>query len=156
MHAAPPVRMKLAPDARWHGFVSLCAGLAAANASGWIATALRWHALAVVAVAALAALSAIALTTWALRRGEAGGGVLNWDGAVWSWAPGSTRPIVGEPRVAIDLGAWMLLRFAPIEPPARARWLALSRRQAAAAWPLWRAALFSPRPRPESAPAEPA
>ena len=156
MHAAPPVRMKLAPDARWHGFVSLCAGLAAANAWGWIATALRWPAMAVVAVAGLAAMLAIALTAWALRRGEAAGSVLNWDGAVWSWAPGSTQPIVGEPRVAIDLGAWMLLRFAPIEPPARARWLTLSRRQAAATWPLWRAVLFSPRPSPESAPAEPA
>ena len=156
MHAAPPVRMKLAPDARWHGFVSLCAGLAAANASGWIATALRWPAVAVVLVVGLAALFAIAWTAWALRRGEPGGGVLNWDGAVWSWASGSTQPIVGEPRVAIDLGAWMLLRFAPIAPPARVRWLTPSRRQAAAAWPLWRAALFAPRPRPEAVPAEPA
>jgi hypothetical protein len=156
MHAAPPVRMKLVPDARWHGFVSLCAGLAAANASGWIATALRWPAVAVAVVAGLAALFAIALTAWVLRRGDTGGGVLNWDGAVWSWASGSAQPIAGDPRVAIDLGAWMLLRFAPIEPATRVRWLALSRRQAAAAWPLWRAALFSPRPSPESAPAKPA
>ncbi len=156
MHAAPPVRMSLAPDVRWRGFVVLCAGLAAANAVAWIAAALRWPAVTGFAIAALAAMFAIAGAAWALRRGQAGAGVLNWDGAAWSWAPGSAQPIAGEPHVTIDLGAWMLVLFTPIEQSAQARWLALSRRQAAAAWPLWRAALFSPRPSPESAPAEPA
>jgi hypothetical protein len=156
MHAAPPVRISLAPDARWHGFVALCAGLAAASFSAWIAAALAWPASSVMLVVGLAAVLAMAGAAWALRGGEARGGVLNWDGAVWSWAPGSTQPIVGEPRVAIDLGAWMLLRFAPIAPHARARWLALSRRQAVAVWPLRRAALFAPRPSPEAVPADPA
>ena len=156
MHAAPPVRMSLAPEARWHGFVALCAGFAAANGSAWIVAMLYWPALTVIVVAGLAAVLAMAGATWALRRGEPGGGVLNWDGAAWSWAPGPTQPVAGEPRVVIDLGAWMLLRFAPIEPPSHTRWLALSRRQAAAAWPLWRAALFSPRPSTEAVPAEPA
>jgi hypothetical protein len=156
MHAAPPVRMSLAPEARWHGFVALCAGLAAANGSAWIVAMLYGQALTVIVVAGLAAGLAMAGATWTLRRGGAGSGVLNWDGAAWSWAPGPTQPVVGEPRVVIDLGAWMLLRFTPIEPQSHARWLALSRRQAAAAWPLWRAALFSPRPRIEGVPAEPA
>lgn len=155
MHAAPPVRMKLAPDTMGSGFAALCAGLAAANFTAWVAAALAWPLGGAVAAAALAAVLAVALAGWARRCGESAAGVLAWDGAAWSWTPASAPPIVGEPRVALDLGAWILLRFAASAAPARVRWLAPSRRQAAAAWPFWRAALYAPRPRPEAAPTEP-
>jgi hypothetical protein len=156
MHAAPPVRMTLAPDTMWSGFVALCAGLAAANFAVWTAAVLAWPLGGAVAAAALAAVSALALAGWARRHSESAAGELAWDGAAWSWTPASAPPIVGEPRVSIDLGAWILLRFTASASSARVRWLAPSRRQAGAAWPVWRAALFAPRPSPETAPAEPA
>lgn len=157
MHAAPPVRMDLAPDTMGFGVAALCAGLAAANFVAWTAIWLDWPVAGVAAAAAAAALAAIAWAGWARRRGQAGaGGLLAWDGAAWSWTPAAAAPIVGEPQVALDLGAWMLLRFTTSGGPARVTWLVASRRQAAAAWPSWRAALYAPRPRPEPASAEPA
>jgi hypothetical protein len=54
--------------------------------------------------------------------------------------------MVGDARVMIDLGNWILLRFAAASPASRVAWLPLSRRQAGAAWLQWRAALFARHP----------
>ena len=57
----------------------------------------------------------------------------------------------GELAVAIDLGAWMLVRFAPESaaggPSRRWRpaWIALQRRGLEAHWPTLRCALYSAR-----------
>jgi len=151
MHAAPPVRMSLAPDPAWRYFVTACAGAAAANLSAWIAAQAQWRGPETMAVALMAAVLACALAARALRRDGTGVGMLAWDGATWMWAPGHSQPAAGELRVMIDLGAWMLLRLVPTASAQRASWLTASRRQAAALWPLWRAAIFSRRPGSEPA-----
>ena len=152
MHAAPPVRMNLAPDKSWRGFVVICAGAAAANLVAWLAALADLIAPTAIA-ASLLACAVSATLAWRVMRRK-GNGVLNWDGADWSWAPDATAPATGKLRVMIDLGAWMMLRFAPADAALRTSWLAPSRRQAAGAWPQWRAALLARRPQVE--PAEPA
>ena len=146
MHAAPPVRIQLAPDAPWRVFVVGCTSAAAANAAAWMAL----FAQAPPAIAAVAALLAACLAAgmaWhGLWRGAPVRGVLAWDGAVWQLARGASKPVDGAVRVMVDLGAWMLLRFVPGTPATQAAWLVASRRQGGSLWPLWRAALFSPAP----------
>ncbi|MDP1690457.1 MAG: hypothetical protein Q8L49_00575 [Burkholderiaceae bacterium] len=144
MHAAPPVRISLAPDVGWRAFVTACASAAAANLAAWLMTLARQSTAAIAAVALLAAVLAAGLALWGLRRDNAGGGVLAWDGAAWQWAPANVQPAAGDLHVMIDLGAWLLLRFVPGASAQPVRWLVASRRQGGALWPLWRAALFSP------------
>ncbi len=149
MHAAPPVRMSLAPDRAWHAIVTLCASAAGANLAAWAAL----QAQASLQIAAVAALLAGAcaglLASRSVRRRSAATAVLVWDGATWYGSPGVSAPSAGEVRVMIDLGVWLLLRFAPTLPEQPAAWLATSRRHAGALWPAWRAALYSRRPSPD-------
>jgi hypothetical protein len=145
MHAAPPVRMSLAPERAWLAARCLIAGAAAANAVAWLST----RAQASQAVVAAAALGAAALAAWfaawAMRPGNGLPDVLAWDGAVWQWSGSGSPPVQGEVRVMIDLGAWLLLRFSPSAPPQRAVWRAVSRRHAGPSWRPWRAALHARR-----------
>ena len=152
MHAAPSVRMSLAPDRAWRGFVVICAGAAAANLAAWFAALADSMAPTAIIVSSLACALGATLAWRVVRR--QGTGLLNWNGVDWSWAPDATAPAVGKLRVMIDLGAWVLLRFAPADAARRATWLAASRRQAAGAWTQWRAALLARRPNAQ--PAEPA
>jgi RNA polymerase sigma-70 factor, ECF subfamily len=153
MHAAPPVRMKLASEAGWRAFVVVVAAAAAANLASWLAALADATALPAIAISMAACALGAAVAWRAVWQG--GDGILNWDGADWSWAPDSQEPATGTLHVTIDLGAWMLLRFAPANAPRRVTWLAASRRQAAGAWPRWRAALLARRPNDEPPDTEP-
>ena len=146
MHAAPPVRLSFAPDRAWQVFVVLCACAAGANVTAWAVL----HGQGSVQVAVLAALLAGAcagLLAWrcVLRRSQATD-VLAWDGAIWQWSAGAAAPCPGDLRVMADLGGWVLLRFAPTSRARPPTWLAMSRRQGGAQWPIWRAALYARRP----------
>jgi hypothetical protein len=80
---------------------------------------------------------------------------LRWDGRMWHLGPASGEPVSGDLSVAIDLGPWMLLRFSPAAPEARARttWLPAQRRGLEYQWHALRCAVYSPRPAPaEDAP----
>ncbi len=91
-----------------------------------------------------AGLAAIAVVAAGVRsgRGSAPTGstpaLLAWDGQTWRLGERAVRP-----RVALDLGGWMLLRLDPADAPGRRHWLPLSAAVAGAAWPPLRAALFS-------------
>ena len=148
MHAAPPVRMKLAPDMAWRAFAVMGAAAAAANLAAWLAALADVTSLAAIMITVPTCALGAAMAWRAVRQG--GHGILNWDGADWSWAPDSKEPATGMLRVTIDLGAWMLLRFVPADTARRVTWLAASRRQAAGAWPQWRAALLARRPNAEA------
>ena len=147
MHAAPPVRMNLAPDRAWQVFVTLCTSVASANLAAWVAL----QAQAPTRIAALAALLAagacagLLALRWARRR-DAVMGVLAWDGLGWHWSPGAAALSPGDVRVMVDLGAWLLLRFAPMGGGQAVVWLAAACHGAAAHWAAWRTALYSPRP----------
>ena len=96
--------------------------------------------------ALLAAGCAAGLAALLSRQRGAAVGVLTWDGAGWQWSPHAAATCAGELQVMLDLGAWLLLRFKPTAPNSQVSWLALSRRNAVALWPVWRAALYSRRP----------
>jgi hypothetical protein len=88
-------------------------------------------------------LIAAAVAAWRLQGHETAD--LNWNGAEWQW-----RGFVGEVRVALDLEAWMLLRFAAAH--GKRHWIVASRRSAAGPWPALRAALYARRPADPLAP----
>jgi hypothetical protein len=146
MHAAPPVRMRLVPDRAWRAFGTFCLAFAGASFAAWVAQHARLPAAIMAGMAiAAAATSALCARAW-LRRADGDVGELAWDGAQWLWLPQCGEHCVGDARVMLDLGAWLLLRF---EPAARrrARWMVATSGMAGPAWPAWRAALNSRRPR---------
>lgn len=143
MHAAPPVRMVVAPDEAWHLFVALCIGIAVGNLVAWIAQLAQAASVSVVTVGLAAMLATFVLSRVALRRRDHVGGVLFWDGASWVWTLGTAPPLSGDAQVMIDLGNWLLLRVKPVEVARPAVWLAASRRSVGTVWPAARAALYA-------------
>ncbi len=78
---------------------------------------------------------------------------LRWDGQGWSLRSRLTEnadPVAGEVSVAIDLGAWMLLRFRPLNASRwrRPTWLPVQRRGIEPQWHALRCAVHAPRPQP--------
>jgi hypothetical protein len=69
-----------------------------------------------------------------LRAGPAS--ALRWDGRSWWFSSGNERALAGDVGVAIDLGAWMLLRFVPQVRRGRwrTRWVSLQRRGLEGEW----------------------
>jgi hypothetical protein len=133
VYAAPPVRVRLGRSIGWIAFVAVCVGAAVASLAAWVL--LRNEASA--GVAAAAGFLAAAATAWRLRCCETAD--LHWDGAQWQWKGSG-----GQAHVALDLDAWMLLHFEPLD--GRRCWIAASRKSAVGPWPALRAALYSRRP----------
>jgi hypothetical protein len=104
-----------------------------ANLAAWVL--LRNE--APLGVAAALGLLAAAATAWRLQRGETAD--LHWDGSQWQW-----KGFSGQAHVALDLDAWMLLRFDSVD--GKRCWIAASRKSAVGPWPALRAALYARRP----------
>jgi hypothetical protein len=140
MHAAPPVRVALGRSYRWIAFVAVCGALAATQGLAWAAKWLEWTPGVLWGSAGAGALAAaLTLGAWAWHAQTPG--VLAFDGARWQWHEQS-----GRLSLAIDLQTWILLRFDPEVGAGRRVWVAASRRGVGAAWPMLRAALYSPAP----------
>ena len=90
-------------------------------------------------VAAALLLLACAVSLWRVPAQS-----LRWDGQVWQ-----LDDVSGELTAAIDLGPWMLLKFAP-EMPGRTSWLPVQRRGLETQWHALRCAVYSPRPAAEA------
>lgn len=84
--------------------------------------------------------------------------LLRWDGECWRVSEGAVSgsaitggdAATGRLEVAIDLGAWMLLRFWPDESRPlhrRSRWLPVQRRGLERQWHALRCAVYSGAPR---------
>jgi hypothetical protein len=104
--------------------------------------------------AALAALAVICLAM-ALSRVEAGR--LRRDGGRWRFMPAradASAPEEGEIVVALDLGSFMLLSFAPRGARDRRarRWLPVQRRGLEHDWHALRCAVYSPPAAPGDVP----
>jgi hypothetical protein len=74
---------------------------------------------------------------------------LRWDGRVWRLRQGpasAAEPPAGELRVVLDLGPWMLLRFASRAPTGRSRidWVPVQRLGLEAHWHGLRCAVHAP------------
>jgi len=74
---------------------------------------------------------------------------LRWDTQQWHLGPASSKgeePWQGHVAVALDLGAWMLLKFTH-HPDARSiRWLAVQRPGIEPSWHALRCAVYCARP----------
>lgn len=76
---------------------------------------------------------------------------LRWDTSAWRLGPAATRgeePWVGTLAVAIDLGPWMLLKFAHdvTGRTRRVTWLPVQRRGIEPQWHALRCAVYCARP----------
>ena len=144
MRASPACQVVLKRFGVWRGAVLALALLAILCVATWLAhreppIPLWMLAAAVVAVGAMIALL---YSLWRMPPRH-----LRWDAQVW-WLTERAGEVAGELTVVIDLGPWMLLRFAP-GGSAQAVWLPARRRGLETQWHALRCAVYSPRPAAE-------
>ena len=156
MQPAPAVSFDCDDGGAWRAAVAVLYGLSAAAMLRWALGWLGPPGLSAAGSAALAALAVVAglgvaAVTWRRAAAAAGPGVrLAWDGQCWQLHDVAAAARPGRVVVALDLGAWMLLRFEP-RPRGAARWLAV----AGAAGPAARAALHAGAVLGDAGPATP-
>jgi hypothetical protein len=150
MAGAPPLQVRIESHGAWTVGVGLLVALSCALVLAWWAIqpvpAPGWAG----AVALAACLGSVALGVASMRRTEC---VLHWDGRQWSLALGAADAESGDLGAAIDLGAWMLLRFVPGGRRGwrAARWIPVQRRGLEASWHALRCTVYASRSR-EAAP----
>ena len=144
MHAAPPVRIFLAPDRGWRALRASLAGAAIASLVAWLALQAGLSTLEAAGLALILAAVGAASAWW--FQPDRSAGTLSWDGAVWPWQVAELQPLVGTVGVMLDLDGWLLVHVESVAAPGRAAWWAVSRRQSTGAWAAWRAALYSRHP----------
>ena len=143
MRSAPATQVVLGADRGWRLAVALCCAWAAAALVAWLCLLVDAPAWPTALAAGLAALVAAALSSAYL---PAPAGTLAWDGAEWHWQGRN-----GELEVVIDLGPWVLLRFAAAgRSRMRAAHLPVSHAGDRAAWHGLRTAVYSRRPEPRT------
>jgi hypothetical protein len=144
MHAAPPLRVGLRRDRAATVGLALMAAMTLADVVAWAGAWLSFGAIATLASAGLAALAG-AGAGCALAHALQEAGALQWTGRGWQWQAVAGATDEGDVIVALDLDAWMLLRF-NVMGQSRVRWIAVSRHEVGAAWPMLRSALYASGP----------
>jgi hypothetical protein len=142
MRASPPCQVSLRHFGAWRVAVVLLTSAGAAAIASWLPSRepvvpVAW--MMTLVVAAALPMLACAVSLWRVPAQS-----LRWDGQVWQ-----LDDVPGELAAAIDLGPWMLLKFAP-ETPGRTSWLPVQRRGLEAQWHALRCAVYSPRPAAEA------
>lgn len=142
MRASPACQVVLKRFGVWRAAVTGLALLSVACIVSWLATRGSPITPGLVGSVIAATVGTIFLLRSLLRMPQR---QLRWDGQVWHLAT-----VPGELAVVVDLGAWMLLRFAPADSTraTRAVWLPVQRRGLEAQWHALRCAVYSPRPAP--------
>jgi hypothetical protein len=150
MRASPAFRIRIARYGVWRAAVATLLAVTLLAQAAWLAG----HAgqAPLVASVMLAALDFVLLgaAAGALRQVPVD---LRWDTQRWLLGPGSdaTGPHPGNLTIALDLGAWMLLRFDHDAPPRgrrRTTWLPVQRLGLEAHWHALRCAVYCARPAP--------
>jgi hypothetical protein len=155
MRGSPSCVIAVRRFALWRLAVALVGAAALASLVAWVCLApLGQSALARLSIG-LASACALAL---AVSLGRLRAGTLRWDGSSWAFAElamPQAMPMAGELDVALDLGAFLLLRFTSGDAPGRRRvhWIPVERRGLEREWHSFRCAVYSPRPAPGTAPA---
>jgi hypothetical protein len=148
MRASPAFQVTVQRFGAWRSGVLALVLAAAAALGAWIAAPDNVHPLRIrLAVAAAGAL----LLAGGASRLRCRSASLRWDTTKWHLGPASTKgeePHSGRLAVAIDLGAWMLLRFRHDGAAGRRRsmWLPVQRRGLESQWHALRCAVYSARP----------
>ena len=150
MRENPPFEVRLRRFDVWRAAIALVAIGAVAAVSAWAwATAAARAGESIAWVFAVAAALAAATIAAALSLARVPGGVLACRDGVWSFAPDTGPAVAGPLTVALDCGAFFLLRI------GRGRdrvWLPVQRRGLERDWHSLRCALYSsPRPAATSA-----
>ncbi len=147
MHGSPSCAIAVARFGAWRAAVAIVAAAALGSLAAWRFGSPRGESIWVrgaVAAAALATL-ALAASLWRVPPVR-----LVWDGLVWSVAPvsGAEPATPGRLDVAVDLGAFLLLRFVPAgrRSPAAVCWIPVGRAGLEREWHAFRCAVYSPRP----------
>ena len=140
MRASPACQVSLRRFGAWRIAVIALAVAGAAAMAAWLVgrDSPASAGLSMLVAAAALPMFGCAVSLWRVPAQD-----LRWDGQAWQL---DAAP--GELSVAIDLGAWMLLRFRP-EGQRRNRWLPVQRLGLEAQWHALRCAVYSPRPRAE-------
>jgi hypothetical protein len=140
MRACPAVAVCVCAGTAWRLVqASLCVA-AAASLAAWAVQHLELGAAGHV----VTALTAVVAAAVGWRSSHLAPVQLAWSGSNWRVGQGSEgMALTAPPMVAIDLGAWMLIR---VRTGTGAAWLPVSRAVAGASWHLWRAAVYSPAP----------
>ena len=129
----------------WQLSVGVVAALAIAAVTAWAVamfdTQQESGRALVVGLAAVLALSTVAV---ALSLARIEGGVLACRDGVWSFAPQVGAVRAGALEVAIDLGAFLLLRVG--DRRRASAWLPVQRRGLESEWHALRCAVYSPPP----------
>ena len=148
MRAAPPFQVCVERFGVWRAAVIALLAVSATVAVAWLvtrhaSTPFGWQ-VAIGGVSLLLVAGGAGL----LRISPF---CLRWDGQAWQLgpaAPAGDEPCRGSLAVALDLGAWMLLRFEPEggSNRRRVRWLPVQRRGLEAHWHALRCAVYCSRP----------
>jgi toxin CptA len=136
MHSAPSVSYPVG-RCRFAGALMLaawCAGAVALAAWAWQLPSSG--ARQALGACVLAVVGAAAALSW--RRQATG--LLAWDGTLWRWADGSGER-TGRIAIALDLQAWLLLRWQG--EASGGLWLWLERGREPQAWDSLRRAVYS-------------
>jgi hypothetical protein len=145
MRAAPAFQVSLRRFDVWRIAVLALFVLGATFLIHWLLArdSPRGWSLIAAASVGLAALAAAALTLWRTAPTD-----LRWDGACWHLKRPGSVALSGSISVTLDLGQWMLLRFAPAlgKGPIAVIWLPAQRRGIETQWHALRCAVHSPRP----------
>jgi hypothetical protein len=151
MRASPPLQVALTAFGFWRVGVMLLASAAAASPLAWLASQPQ-PTSAIVLLAAL--LMSLAALIFGMQLQRVSPRSLRWDGQRWHLGAlhaVADEALQGDLRVAIDLGAWMLLCFAAQGSNKRSAvsWLPVQRRGLEAHWHALRCAVYSPHPAPD-------
>jgi|KBSSwiStaDraftv2_1062776.scaffolds.fasta_scaffold129041_4 hypothetical protein len=151
MRETPPFEVRLHRFATWRAAVAAVALAAVTAACAWAAsTASTGDADNVAWVVATALVLALATLAAALSLARVPAGVLACRDGCWTFTADSGRTVAGALTVALDWGAFFLLR---IDGAARARlWLPVERHGLEREWHALRCALYTP-PRAPGPPA---
>ena len=147
MHASPPFQMTIHRYGVWRAAAVFHVSFTTAAVAAWL---VHSHVTVVVVWAVLGLLAsssvAVLVHAWRLRPVS-----LRWDSQRWYLgpsAPTGQEPDAGRLVVAMDFGAWMLLRFVPdsatmLRPGV---WLPVQRLGHEPAWHSLRCTVYCARP----------
>lgn len=147
MRASPAFHARVERFGAWRAAIAALLVIAGAALVAWLASRDEFTPLSVrLAVAVLG----VAVLLAAARAMRCRALDLHWDGQAWQVRhahPTGGAPMAGRIAVALDLGAWMLLKFDRRDVPRHRRtvWIPVQRRGLEAQWHALRCAVYCAR-----------
>jgi len=149
MRASPAFRIRIRRQGLWRVAVGALLVATVSVQIAWLVARLADASLAETLAWTVMDAALVAAAAGALRVEAAD---LLWDTHRWRLAPAGAEgeaAVAGRLTIALDLGAWMLLRFDADEDagaPRRRRWLPVQRRGLEPQWHALRCAVYCARP----------